>query len=78
MEQLIRIFDELERKGWVCLLKWDGERTSKRKTVVVQHPAQGSSFRGDFNSFDQAYESFQEWFLNQEVDEGNSKAGPED
>lgn len=77
MEQLIRIFDELESKGWVCLLKWDGERTSMRKTVIVQNAADDRFFRGDFDTFVQALESLREWLLEPEVDDHASEAGRE-
>lgn len=77
MEELIRIFDELESKGWVCLLKWDGERTSMRKTVLVQNAADDRFFRGDFDTFGQALESLWEWLIEQDVNDRASEAGPE-
>jgi hypothetical protein len=70
VEQLVQIFDDLERKGWVCLLKWDGERTSKTKTVVVSHASADKVFRGDFNDFEQALEHLQNWLRKQEPASG--------
>jgi hypothetical protein len=65
MEHLVQLFDELERKGWVCILKWDGERTSKHKTIVVSNAAESKVYRGDFENFDQAREHLQKWLQEQ-------------
>jgi hypothetical protein len=71
MEQLVQIFEELERNGWVCILKWDGQRTSMTKTVVVSRAFGDKLFRGDFHSFEQALEHLQKW-LREESPASNS------
>lgn len=37
----------LEDQGYIILLKWDGEREEKRKTVVITHHEKGISLRLD-------------------------------
>jgi hypothetical protein len=65
MTELLQIFDELEARGWVCLLKWDGERASKCKTVVISKS--DKLFRGDFCDFEQALASLRIWLQKEQV-----------
>lgn len=67
MSELLHIFDALEGKGWVCLLKWDGERDSKTKTVVVSHLTEDKFFRGDFHDFEQGLRGLRDWLKEQRV-----------
>jgi hypothetical protein len=39
--------EDLETKGFVIVLKWDGERMAKRRTVVINKPGQDDFFRKD-------------------------------
>jgi hypothetical protein len=82
MDQLVQIFDELERQGWVCILKWDGERASKTNSVVVSRSSDGKLFRGDFTDFDRALEHVQSWLREQgpasSVDVTAEQAAPPD
>ncbi len=67
MAELIEILDALESKGWVCLMKWDGERSSKAKTVVVQKSGEARVFRGDFSNFNQALDQLRTWIDEQGI-----------
>ena len=41
----------LEDRGYVILLKWDGERSSKNKTIVISNPQSDFIYRIDTDSF---------------------------
>ncbi len=67
MEELIIIFNELEDMGWVCLLKWDGERNSNKKTIVISFPNKDEFYRSDFDNFEKQVTSIKRWLLDQGV-----------
>lgn len=47
LDELLPLIKELEAEGAVVLFKWDGERTSRKCTVVLSHAAQNFTFRRD-------------------------------
>jgi hypothetical protein len=47
LDALVPEIERLQKNGAVVLLKWDGERSKDRCTVVVAHAAKGYTFRRD-------------------------------
>jgi hypothetical protein len=47
LDELLPLIEGLQSQGAVVLLKWDGERTENRCTVVVTRPSSGYTFRRD-------------------------------
>jgi hypothetical protein len=47
LDALVPEIERLQTNGAVVLLKWDGERSKNRCTVVVAHAATGYTFRRD-------------------------------
>ena len=47
LDILIADVEELEEDGAIILLKWDGERDSHKRPVIVQKPGSDYSFRRD-------------------------------
>ena len=43
--ELLTVCQKLEDEGLVVVLKWDGERETNKKTVVVSKPGSDFSFR---------------------------------
>lgn len=60
MNELIKIFNELESRGWVCVLKWDGLRSSSKKTILM-NGGQDLNFSLDFDDFNQAIKRLRAW-----------------
>lgn len=46
----------LEDKGYVVLLKWDGERDPSKKTVVITKPGEDDYYRKDGNDLIELFE----------------------
>ena len=38
LDEFVEEIEALESQGFIVLLKWDGERTSARRTVVIAKP----------------------------------------
>lgn len=47
LNELLPELERLEKDGAVVLLKWDGERTQKKKSVVILKPGTDYQFRMD-------------------------------
>jgi hypothetical protein len=47
LDELLPLIENLQSRGAVVLLKWDGERSENRCTVLVTQPASGYTFRRD-------------------------------
>lgn len=47
LDELLPELERLEKDGAVVLLKWDGERTHKKKSVVILNPGTDYQFRTD-------------------------------
>jgi hypothetical protein len=47
LDELLPLIENLQSQGAVVLLKWDGERSVNRCTVLVSRPASDYTFRRD-------------------------------
>ena len=47
LDELVPLVEHLQSEGAIVLLKWDGERSENRCTVVVTRPTSGYMFRRD-------------------------------
>lgn len=47
LDKLIADIEALEADGAIVLLKWDGERKSNKRTIVVFRPGSDYTFRRD-------------------------------
>ncbi len=47
LDELLPLIENLQSQGAAVLLKWDGERSVNRCTVLVSRPASDYTFRRD-------------------------------
>jgi hypothetical protein len=52
LDQLVPLIEEAAAQGAIVLLKWDGERTSKRGTVVITRRDTDYVWRKDTDDID--------------------------
>lgn len=57
LDNLVADIEALEEDGAIVLLKWDGERDFKKRTVVVQKPGSDYSFRRDSDDLVEALQA---------------------
>ena len=58
MKDLLSEIEKLEDEGYVVLLKWDGERSSKKRTVMITKPGSEFCLRGDTDTIWDTLEDF--------------------
>ena len=56
-QQLLDEVQRLEDNGYVVFLKWDGERSKKKKTLVITKPGTDTFIRRDSDDMWQSLES---------------------
>ena len=54
LDELIPKIEEIQAQGAIVLLKWDGERTSNRCSVVILRPDTDFVWRRDCDAIDVA------------------------
>ena len=57
LNQYLSVLEILEKDGAVVILKWDGERSRNKKTIVVSKPGTDYHFRADTDELESAIES---------------------
>ncbi|MGI0119857.1 hypothetical protein [Zooshikella sp. RANM57] len=55
IDELIPLIEDLESQGAVVILKWDGERSTNTKSVVIMRNDTGFSCRTDTDDFTEGF-----------------------
>jgi len=58
MNELLREVEKLEEDGYIVMLKWDGERSSDKRTVVITKPGEDFCMRRDTDDIWKTLEDF--------------------
>jgi len=67
MDEICEIFHSLEDRGYICFIKWDGERSSKKKSIMVNTSNPDEYFRYDGHNMDKALTSLINWLKKNDI-----------
>jgi hypothetical protein len=61
IDEHISDIEALEAAGFIVLLKWDGERTKKKRTILISKPGKDDFFRRDCDDIVSALQEGLKW-----------------